>query len=172
MTDNNPPMYDEQGRRIIEHEPQDTGERIAVSTGKPDQRKNNKPPKPKAHRATEDRKKQVQAMAAYGIQHHIIADIIGICKQTLYNHYRDELATAKGKATAAIAGKVYQQAMQGCTKSQRLYLSTQAGWNNTLEIDQRTVVAQIDGSKDVKDAEYTDAEEGARAYREMIANLE
>lgn len=165
-----PPKYDNAGRLILEHAPQKPV-KIAKSTGKPDKRAGNIAPKVKRHRVTKERKNQVHAMAAYGIQHHIIAEIIGICKQTLYNYYRVELTTAKARATAAIAGKVYTQAIAGCTKSQRLYLATQAGWNQHLEIDQRTVVAQIDASKPADDADYTDAQEASRAYRDMLAKL-
>lgn len=167
----NTPQYDENGRRIIEAEPVKPGTRIAKSTGLPDNRANNKAPKPKKHRATQERRSQVEAMAAYGIQHHIIAEIIGVCKQTLYNHYREELDTAKAKATAAIAGKVYQQALKGCLKSQRLYLTTQGGWNAKTEIDQRLLVAQMDTQTAVPDEDYTDPIKAAAHYKQMVKDL-
>ncbi len=167
----NTPQYDENGKRIIEAEPVAPGTRIAKSTGLPDKRADNmkKVRKVKKHRPTKERKAQVEAMAAYGIQHHIIAEIIGVCKQTLYNHYREELETAKAKATAAIAGKVYQQAMAGCTKSQRLYLSTQAGWNQKLDIDQRTLVAHMEAA--TPDEDYSDPIKAAAHYKQMIKDL-
>lgn len=167
----NSPQYDENGKLIIEAEPVAPGERIAASTGLPDKRKFNKPAvKQKRHRATKERKAQVEAMAAYGIQHHIIAEIIGVCKQTLYNYYRQELDTAAAKATAAIAGKVYKQAMEGCRVSQRLYLSTQGGWNTKLDIDQRTLVATVDAAPP-PDEDYTDPIKAAMHYKQMIKSL-
>jgi len=169
MTDK-PKTYDENGC-LIKPEVETDNLPIAESTGEVDQRIYNKPPEQKRHKPTHDRKRQVFLLAACGTDTKIIAEVIGVSKHNLFKHYRLELTTGQAKVTMRIADKVIEQAENGCERSQKLYLSTIAGWTPKVEIDQRTVIATIDGDKKSNDEPYENPQEASRAYKELINNL-
>jgi hypothetical protein len=57
----------------------------------------------RAHRPDERGRRQVEALAAYGVPEADIARVVGIDPKTLRKHYRDELDTGGIKATAKVA---------------------------------------------------------------------
>ena len=89
-----------------------------------------------------------QEIAAY-IRNHVragvtIKDIMaGIAKwqdaprtaKTLYKWYGDDIADARNSVIEAVGSRVIEQAMDGCIRSQDLYLRSKGGWspNQTVE---------------------------------------
>jgi hypothetical protein len=57
----------------------------------------------RAHRPDERGRRQVEALAAYGVPEFDIARVVGIDAKTLRKHYRDELDLGSTKATAKVA---------------------------------------------------------------------
>jgi hypothetical protein len=57
----------------------------------------------RAHRPDAFHRRQVEAMAGYGVPEHAIARVVGIDPKTLRRHYREELDTGQYKATAKVA---------------------------------------------------------------------
>lgn len=83
------------------------------------------------HIPTEELRQRVCDLAMSGAPKYIIAEIIGIDDETLSKHYKFELSTAKAIAIERIGKTVYQQALDGDSKAQALYLKTQGasqGW--------------------------------------------
>src|SRR3954453_3565225 len=58
----------------------------------------------RAHKPDPARRKQLEAMAAYGIPAHDISRVVGVDAKTLRKHYRDELDLGETKANAQVAG--------------------------------------------------------------------
>jgi hypothetical protein len=92
------------------------------------------PGRPK-HDPTPEQRKQVEAMASYGIPQEDIAKVIGICHVTLREHYRDELDSAQAKANAMVAQSLFKKATSDGTQSVTaaiFWLKTRAGWKETV----------------------------------------
>jgi hypothetical protein len=53
-----------------------------------------------AHKPTTEHRRMVEAMSAYGIPHDDISAVVGIDRNTLAKHYRQELDQASAKANA------------------------------------------------------------------------
>jgi hypothetical protein len=71
-----------------------------------------------------------KSLAAYGIPHEEIAQMIGIrSAKTLRRHFRDELTRGSIEATAQVSQTLYQMATSGeepaCTI---FWMKTRAGW--------------------------------------------
>lgn len=84
-----------------------------------------------AHKPTPALRQRVCDLVMSGAPVHIICEIIEIDDDTLRKHYRKEIATAKTVAIERIGKTVYQQALEGDSKAQALYLKTQGsshGW--------------------------------------------
>ena len=102
------------------------------------------------HEPTPELRQRVCDLVMSGAPIHIICEIIGIDDDTLRKHYKFELNTAKAIAIERIGKTVYQQALEGDSKAQALYLKTQGasqGWVEKQVIE--TNVA--DDTKDLKD---------------------
>ena len=88
----------------------------------------------RAHNPDPGQRRQVEAMAAYGIPEADIARVIGIDAKTLRKHYRDELDTGATKATARVAEFLYRRATtegpQAVTAA-IFWLKTRARWKET-----------------------------------------
>lgn len=109
------------------------------NTGKP----NGKPP----FKPTEDDRKTVELMAAVGIIHADICLCIGdgIDVKTLKKYFQKELDTALVKATAKVAGSMFNKAVKGDVGAGRFWLSCRAGWKETSVIEGNTTVNVITG---------------------------
>jgi hypothetical protein len=86
------------------------------------------------HQPTPSNRKQVEALAAYGIPQDDIGRVIGISKPTLEKHYREELDTGATKATARVAESLYKKATGDGTAAVTaaiFWLKTRAGWRET-----------------------------------------
>jgi hypothetical protein len=101
----------------------------------------------KAHRPDAVRRRQVEAMAAYGVPETDIARVIGIDAKTLRKHYRDELDTGQIKATARVAEFLFRKATtEGpqCVTAAVFWMKTRGGWRE----------APQDHRVDVRDVRY------------------
>lgn len=86
------------------------------------------------HKPTEALRKQVEAMAGYGITQPDIARCLSIHQETMRIHYRDELDLGLVKANTAIAQSLYKKAMAegtGAVTAAIFWLKTRAGWKET-----------------------------------------
>jgi hypothetical protein len=84
---------------------------------------------------TPEQKKNVEAMAAYGIPEEDIARTIGehgIDPKTLRKYFRHQLDVAATKANSAVAQTAYQMATSGkYPASTMFWLKCRAGWKET-----------------------------------------
>ena len=102
------------------------------------------------HVPTDELKQRVCDLVMSGAPIHIICDILDMDDDTLRKYYRKEIATAKSVAIERIGKTVYQQALEGDSKAQALYLKTQGasqGW-----IEKQVIETNIaDDTKELKD---------------------
>ena len=85
---------------------------------------------------TPEERKQVEAMAGYGVPHENIAALIGedgIDADTLKKHFRKELAQGKAKANARVGQTLFQKATAGDTSAAIWWSKTQMGWAETIK---------------------------------------
>ena len=85
----------------------------------------------RAHKPDPAQRRQVEAMAAYGIPETDIAPVVGIDPKTLRKHYRDELDLGETKANAQVAGFLFNSARNGNVTAQIFWLKTRARWRET-----------------------------------------
>lgn len=95
---------------------------------------------PEARVLTEEEMIQVEALAAV-LTTEQLADYLGIARRTFYDilerqpdvsaHYK----RGKAKAVGNIAKNLVQKAQNGDTASMIFYLKTQAGWRETVQVD-------------------------------------
>jgi DNA-binding XRE family transcriptional regulator len=91
------------------------------------------------HEPTQQQRKMVESMSAYGIPQEDISKVVGINRTTLAKHYREELDTATAKACAKVAETLYRQATD--VKNPRsataaiFWLKTRGGWRETVVVD-------------------------------------
>lgn len=82
---------------------------------------------------TDEQRLKVEVYSGAGWTRPMIAaEILGrggkpISEDTLTRHFADELAAGDARVTARIGSTVAQQALDGCRKSQRLYLDRRGG---------------------------------------------
>src|ERR1700755_345933 len=82
----------------------------------------------RAHKPDPALRRQVAAMAAYGIPEIDIARVAGIDPKTLRKHYREELDLGETKANAQVAGFLFNAARNGNVTAQIFWLKTRARW--------------------------------------------
>ena len=90
-------------------------------------------------------RRQVEAMAGYGVTEAQIAGLIGIDSKTLRKHYREELDGAHVKANAAVGRFLYQNASgstlkdgatySDCVRAAMFWAKTRMGWRETNQVD-------------------------------------
>ena len=87
---------------------------------------------------TDDERKQVEAMAGYGVPFASIAALIqgGIDEDTLNKHFCTELRQGKAKAQAKVGQTLWQRATSGeDTTAAIWYSKTQMGWKDTSRVE-------------------------------------
>src|ERR1700761_426490 len=82
----------------------------------------------RAHKADPALRRQVEAMAAYGIPEADIGRVLSIDPKTLKKHYRKELDVGGTKANAQVAGYLFNAAKGGNVTAQIFWLKTRARW--------------------------------------------
>jgi hypothetical protein len=83
------------------------------------------------HRPDAAQRRQVEAMAAYGIPADDISRVVGVDPKTLRKYYRDELDLGETKANAQVAGFLFNSAKSGNVTAQIFWLKTRARWRET-----------------------------------------
>jgi|Laugrefa1bdmlbdn_1035148.scaffolds.fasta_scaffold01944_3 hypothetical protein len=109
----------------------------------------------KKFQPTESERKQVEAMAGYGVPFDQIASLIrdGIHIDTLRARFQNELIRGKAKANAKIGQGMYEKAASGDTAAMIWWTKAQMGWReparqlehsgrdgSAIEIESRDVV--------------------------------
>jgi hypothetical protein len=102
----------------------------------------------RSHKPDPASRRQVEAMAAYGIPEIDIARVVGVDPKTLRKHYRDELDMGETKANAQVAGFLFNAARSGNVTAQIFWLKTRARWRETpLELRHSGSVGRRDLSE-------------------------
>ncbi len=87
-----------------------------------------------SHQPDPVQRRQVEAMAGYGVPEADIAGIIGIDPKTLRKHYRRELDHGHVKANVKVAENLYRKATgegREAVTAAIFWLKTRAGWKET-----------------------------------------
>jgi hypothetical protein len=88
----------------------------------------------KAHRPEPATRRQVEALAGYGVPEAEIAGVVAIDAKTLRKHYRSELDHGHTKANARVAENLYRKATgegREAVIAAIFWLKTRAGWKET-----------------------------------------
>jgi hypothetical protein len=102
----------------------------------------------RAHRPDPSQRRQVEALAAYGIPEADISGVVGIDPKTLRKHYREELDLGETKANAQVAGFLFNAAKNGNVTAQIFWLKTRAKWRETpMELKHSGSIARKDLSE-------------------------
>ena len=83
------------------------------------------------HQPTEATRKQVKALAAYGIPQEEIGKVVGVSKPTLERHYREELDRGELEANAKVAESLFKKATGDGSQAVTaaiFWLKTRARW--------------------------------------------
>ena len=84
------------------------------------------------HQPTDATRKQVEALASYGVPRDEIAKVVGVCGNTLVKHYGETLDVAATKANSLVAQSLFNRAVKGdgaaATSAAIFWLKTRAGW--------------------------------------------
>jgi hypothetical protein len=97
-------------------------------------------------------RRQVEAMAAYGVPEKDIACVIGIDPKTLRKHYRRELDTGAIKANSKIAESLYRKALGDGAQSVTaaiFWLKTRAQWKETV-VSEVNVEGTLKGTDSIR----------------------
>jgi hypothetical protein len=110
----------------------------------------------RAHRPDPAQRRQVEALAAYGIPEADISGVVGIDPKTLRKYYREELDLGEAKANAQVAGFLFNSAKSGNVTAQIFWLKTRAKWRETpLELKHSGSIGRKDLSE-LSDEELMD----------------
>jgi hypothetical protein len=99
----------------------------------------------RAHLPDVGQRRQVEALAGYGVPETEIAGVVGIDAKTLRKHYREELDHGHTKSNARVAENLYRKATGDGRESviaAIFWLKTRAGWKETNlhEVSQKAPV--------------------------------
>ena len=99
----------------------------------------------KAHKPDAVSRRQVEAMAGYGVPELDIARVVGIDPKSLRKHYRGELDTGHIKATAKVAEFLFRKATTDGSQAVTaaiFWLKTRGGWRETPQ-DHRVGIVDL-----------------------------
>ena len=88
----------------------------------------------RAHKPDAASRRQVEAMAGYGVREADIAGVVGVDAKTMRKHYRSELDHGHVKANARVAENLYRKATgegREAVVAAIFWLKTRAGWKET-----------------------------------------
>ena len=84
------------------------------------------------HQPTDALRKQIEALASFGVPRGEIAKVAGICLGTLAKHYGETLDIAATKANSLVAQSLFNRAVKGdgaaATSAAIFWLKVRAGW--------------------------------------------
>jgi hypothetical protein len=87
------------------------------------------------HKPDPASRRQVEALAGYGVPEAEIGEVIGVDPKTLRKHYRPELRQGHTKANAKVAESLYRKATGEGPQSVTaaiFWLKTRAGWREPI----------------------------------------
>ena len=87
------------------------------------------------HEPTDGMRRQVEAMAGFGVPHDSIGRALALGAKTLRRHYRVELDTGAIKANARVAESLFRTALKGGregTTAAIFWLKVRAGWSEAV----------------------------------------
>lgn len=103
---------------------------------------------------TDEQRRFVTLCTMGGINHEQIAKTIGISRNTLEKHFREELDNAAAEANARVVGVAYEQAVSGQHPAMTMFwLKTRLGWREKKELEHsgevttKTFIVTIDGDE-------------------------
>lgn len=85
----------------------------------------------KPHEPTSESRKQVEAMAGYGLPQEQIGRVLRISKPTLTKYYGDELKRGEAVANSLVAESLFKQCKAGNTTALIFWAKTRMGWRET-----------------------------------------
>ena len=100
----------------------------------------------RAHLPDERGRRQVEALAAYGVPEADIARVVGIDPKTLRKHYRDELDLGATKATAKVAEFLFRKATtegHQCVTAAIFWMKTRGGWREAPQAHEIAVRGDV-----------------------------
>jgi hypothetical protein len=87
------------------------------------------------HEPTAKQRAEAAAYAMVGVPHHDIAQMLGICTQTLLKHYDEELRLSKARANARVGGTLFRMASSGNnTAASIFWMKAQANWSERVRL--------------------------------------
>jgi hypothetical protein len=89
----------------------------------------------KAHEATEDNRRKVEAMAGYGLPQDQIAKVMQVAESTLKKYYAEELSRGVAVANSMIGEALFKRARAGNTAALIFWAKARMGWRETLHVD-------------------------------------
>lgn len=91
------------------------------------------------HEPTEQNRRTVESMTAFGIPQAEICKVIKISKPTLRKYYREELDTAATKANSRVGQTIYSIAIdpshRSCISAAIFWAKTRMGWRETNNLE-------------------------------------
>lgn len=98
-----------------------------------------------SHIASDENKKTVKMLVAFGIPQASIALKLGVSVDTLDRHYRYELDMGLHEAVEKVAGTLFKKAtVDEDVKAQQFFLRTRARWVEPKEENKRdTLIEQL-----------------------------
>lgn len=90
-----------------------------------------------AFEATENERKQVEALSGYGLPLEQIAVLVrkGISVETLTKNFAEELVSGKAKANSQVGRTLFQKATSGDTTAMIWWTKTQMRWSETQKVE-------------------------------------
>ena len=90
-----------------------------------------------AWQPSDDDRRRIEALAAYGAPQHEIAALYGVSVDTLARRCRAELTTGKTKAIAKVAEALYAKATKGDTRAAMFWLERRdpQNWKQTTVVE-------------------------------------
>ena len=88
-----------------------------------------------AFEPTDEHRKLVRDMVAAGIPHESIARVIGISRNTLEKHFREEIDTAAAEANAKVAMTLFEKALSGDTTAMIWWTKSRMGWSEKQKLE-------------------------------------
>lgn len=88
------------------------------------------------HVPTPEARQTVANAAGIGLQHAMIATLIGVSENTLRKHYQLELDSGRARATFKVAAKLFNRAESGDLGAMIFWLKAQAGWREKHVLDE------------------------------------
>jgi len=90
------------------------------------------------YQPTDDNRKMVEAMVAYGVPLEEISDVLEIDRKTLSKHFDREIKTAAARANSRVAESLYKKAIgdgQASVTAAIFWLKTKAGWKEVDRVE-------------------------------------